>query len=470
MFGKIRSKSAVKTLNHSIRVTDQDLSSKVDIKQASVVRVYGRIKSRKRYNSNKNTKSPDKALTTQQSPTVERVIDMGLKVQTEKKIQRYSRKIDDFKSAHHLIMKSKSDKLDLSRDLATYEYSLIEYMNFPLLLNQLSTCWKRIKASNDSSSNALSQDLTNKINSVSSTQKPSLAGLPASMLIEKFELRPRKGEVVTQSFTGVLYISSVLCTVSVQSTYFSNHSISVLLPQGRSLALTLTQDISEYPERNNFSFELGLRHLIFPYLLIDSREKSLRLAYNKDLFLHSCIFYIKLMGFPASITLIVTDSQDYFLFEVKNTKLSLTVEKLAMETRDLLPQSLNKLKLEVKSRLFLYKSKLVWGKHPFLMRESSSRLLNAEYLKLALDAELVKVFSIKVRVADSSFKVEGFQLRDSKHIKISSAKSAVTIHDYSDEFYLIFALQGMRFEKNLATLEASLELKMVIRNIFQMRS
>lgn len=469
MFGKIRSKSAVKTLNQSIKVTEQDLNSKADIRQASVVRVYGKIKSRKRYNSNKNAKNLDKAVTTQQSPSVERVIDMGIKVQTEKKIQRYSKRIDDFKSAYHLIMKSKSDKLDLSRDLATYEYSLIEYMNFPELLKDLLTNWKKIKFFNDSNINDLSEDLTKKINSITSPHKPFAPSQPPSVTIEKFEIKPRRPEVPTQSFKAIHEISSVLCTVSVISTYFSNHNISILLPQGQNLSLKLSKDISEYPDRDKFSFKLGLKHLIFPYLFIDSRDKNLQLVYNKDLLHNSCIFYIKLMGIPSAITLIIKDSQENFIFEVKNTKLSLTVEKLELETRDLKPENMKKLKNEIKSCLFLYKSKLVWGKHPFAMRENSSRLLSEEYLKLAFNTELMKMFSIKVKLGNSGFKVEGFQVRDSKYIKISSARSAVTIYDYSDEFYLIFALQGMSFHKNLATLEASLELKMVIRNTFQIK-
>jgi hypothetical protein len=249
---------------------------------------------------------------------------------------------------------------------------------------------------------------------------------------------------------------------------FYYHSISCLLPDDQKLAVKVEKDISDVltTDENIQKFEFGIKSRVIPFLYLNSKESDLKLIFDECFLDNKVVFYLKILGISRKITLVIQEIEENFCFEIKNTKLSLFLEKLTLKTRTLDIETRKKLKDEVKKHLFVYKGRLVWGKHPFLMRENSSRLLDGDFLKQAFDTNLVKAFSLKFRNKNCLIKVEGFELKNKKYLKMTKNRSTVTIYDDSFEFFLIFGLQSLNFYKNSVTLEASLEIKMVADMIF----
>jgi hypothetical protein len=428
-----------------------------------VTRAYGKLQIRKKTKSTRDVKLNEKTL--QHSPANEK-IDQVPKVQTEKNLQRFSRNLDEIKTISHLILKSKSDKLDLKRDLATYEFYFLQSWDFRSFMVKLEENYKKLSLGDELS---LSMNkLSSEIKMICQNEFRGNRADVGSVFSEWFPVKLRKNEQVSQDFKGVVEISGVRCLVAVRSTMFYYHSISCLLPDDQKLAVKVEKDISDVltTDENIQKFEFGIKSRVIPFLYLNSKESDLKLIFDECFLDNKVVFYLKILGISRKITLVIQEIEENFCFEIKNTKLSLFLEKLTLKTRTLDIETRKKLKDEVKKHLFVYKGRLVWGKHPFLMRENSSRLLDGDFLKQAFDTNLVKAFSLKFRNKNCLIKVEGFELKNKKYLKMTKNRSTVTIYDDSFEFFLIFGLQSLNFYKNSVTLEASLEIKMVADMIF----
>ena len=439
----------------------------------SVYRAYSKSAVKKKVVSARETKTMIGSYNLSISPT-ERIPQKEEKA--EPKIDKRAKTEKNFKVLGKItqceavikeILNTKSDVLELKRDLATYEFAFIKNTNFLEFIEDFNHCFQNInKVLNTNIGLRKSgEEISNNIRTAYKNKKElRVFGLSQIIITEGFNVKKdvewfKKTEV----FSGVWVVSGIRCVLSIKTTLFVNHLISCLLPSGTSLTLRVEKSLSSTQKQ---TYSQKIKEKIFPFLHINKNNLKLELEFDELYSKKHTNFFIQLKGTPQPIILFVTDLDKNFLFQIKDSNLSLILEKLSLETRDLLFTNLPKLKLEILDRLFVYKKKLVWGNHPFEVRERSSKYLNVNFLTESFDESLRKKFSLKTSYKRKGYKIEGIETSTGKYLKIFNNESVVVIREFSKEFSFLFGMQCLNFYKDFVTMTKSLEMGVVIKRLF----
>lgn len=455
---KPRSKSSVKIINKRSEISEGTYMETP--KTQSYKRVYGHFPTVKRIKSTRDYK-------TIQSPS--RVASMskgkmGKSTVNLIKIDKKTGKTSENEKIRYEILKAKSDKLELMRDLSTYEHNLYVGLGYSKKIEKFIKIGKGLEGKlwEYEEGNKKNLEILSGIDAVlKGFEKKSGGDLQELGFFEVFGVRPSETpEKMLENYQGMHSISGISCCISITSKFSNTHMVKCLLLSGQVVELTIHK---QFPN-TLLNFSSKVKEFILPslYFLI-SRERY-SLLFDKTHGKSFLAITLKLKGLSQTITLIINNLQDFFRCEIAQTKFSILIDKFDLDCKDFSAENLLK---QLKNHLFFNQNSLVWGDDPFNIRERSSKMLKDNFLSDAFNDYLRKVFEIKIAVGGKTFKVEGFECQKKKHIKVISSKSTVILQENSQDFKFLFMLQHFSFGKAPKTLTNSLELREMIKNLMK---
>ena len=470
---KFRSKSSIKIGNKTpIRKNELgDFFDKEQTKVQSYMRVYGHIPTVRRFRSTRDSKPLASPAVLPSTPSNKNQNTSYISLTKPNRI-RYHEKIGESETLNYEILKAQSDKLELERDLSTYEFELLGSINFANTL-------KEMKGYSYSIVNMFSDyerhcdEITNLLQDINSNKKilyeNSLQRESSLAQIEDFEnfnIKVSNKLTLIEEYKGISTISGKKCLINIKSKLYESHHIKCLLPSGEYLQLNINKNLTEQVHKLG-SYKKMIELYICPHLYIMKICDDINLFYDENYGVTFLAFLMKLKGAKNFATIIVRNLEDSYKIEIGGSNAFKIVDKFSLRVNNNFGGNANKIRLEIqKSLIFRYNS-LLWGDNPFNTRENSSKFLKESFLSDAFNDYIRKIFSLKISFQGKIFRIEGFECQKIKQVKFSSSKSTVSVGEDSKEFRLLFTLQCIDYYKNHKTLSKSLEMEYLLNSIFK---
>lgn len=440
----------------SIR-TDSRVKYKRDTSVNAVMRIYGKIEMKRKLDSLKDLKIDVKPEVARKS----NIFSMN-RPESLTTLNKNSHKLSKSNLVENEIMKAKSDLFDLKRDLATYDYNLLNAINEDKKLEStLVFLTKNFSSNFEKYSECISKN-NDLIQSINSALAPSLkigGKAKSSIFLNIYQKKTKVFVSSSFSYQCIMLISGVRCPVSVKSSD-DLHKIECLLAGKKSLTLFVYKTFPSFSDTKEYS--IHLKNSILPYLFFDISTNEIFLQFNENLGKEFLTFYIYLKGAGNELVKI-QDAIENFIIEAKST---LLVSKSLFGLQELSLRNSEKIKNIIKSDCYMYNSSLYWAKDPFIARELSSDIVNGKILERLLDESFRKIFFSKFKFKGKSYKLDIFETGSEKFVEISSSKFTYTVIENSPESHLLKDLQNLDLSISPATLLKSLEFGLLIELVF----
>lgn len=466
---KNRSKSSVKIINKSIRRPEIIESfDKDNTKSSKMKKVYGNLPSMKRFKSQRDQKITSLQSNIPVTPPNNQVhIIQGIS-KTEKRIKRFPERSGEKNQLAYEVLKAQSDKLELSRDLSTFDYNF--YLECDLIQKFRAIKFEAIRMSKSISfyenlvsngevlqTKVMKAFETNELNIKKSQDHPNYN--------EVFPIKKSLSPINTHYFKGVFNISGLKCLGNVASQFYLQHTFKILYNNSQYLNTVIEKNLVKIIHEKSINYKQAVFEYIVPHLYIKHTGEVNTLLFDEDCGSKYYAVSIKPKGGKQMLTLFVYFFNSTVNFKVLGTNISLALtkdESYVLESN----MSNTELRKIIQKHLFWFQNGLVWGDCLFDLLETESNYLKDQYLAEAFNDYLKKTFSFKLNFCERKLKIEGFECQKKKHIKIYTANSVITLQENSREYKLLFDLQSLDFYQLTNTLSKSLELKIVLNSIF----
>lgn len=205
----------------------------------------------------------------------------------EKKVDKSDKKLQKIKKLEELLQACKSDKLEIKRDLATYDYNLCEKIDFMTKITRINNQLLGIPmliANNlevDKSFNFVSSLFLDSIKQIEDLSYESSSTNPKLIRIEKFEVKPkdtmRKLKYQLSTLTKISGIYGILTLNS--DDLHCNFYITFETTSGIFLKLNLNRNLNKQDSRlfGKTKFK-RLKELILPNLFITFYKQKYQLS------------------------------------------------------------------------------------------------------------------------------------------------------------------------------------------------
>jgi hypothetical protein len=447
----------------SIRITDKSIK-KVEIKDIEkdlpkvqpYVRVYGYYPIIKKEKSAKDSKTLYKKNTVS-SPSNVKTSSTDLKPSGS--IKKLIKKDTNTESIRYEILKAKSDKLEIVRDLATYEYSMITALSVDKVSNKLTSLSSDIMNNFNTYQNYL-KDFSSIYDQIASSQGYNEHDArPDGCFTETFEVKPCMHLSLLEEYKGVYDISGHKSLVYISSKLYTTHTIKCILGN-RTMQTVAYKDLNA--QVHKIGYKNTIEKWVLPYLHVNIKSDEYFLAFDQGCNPSFINLILKIKGNLELINFIIKDIGNDIKFEIYDTNIYLNVDKFELGLQEINELSIKSLKKLIQTNIFMHQNQLVWGKDPFIIKDNASKFLKNNFLSEAFDNYTRKVFSFKL---GKLYKLEGYEYQKKRFIKLMTAKSSWTIQENSQEFKFIFSLQSLNFNKDHTTLSKSLELEHILNII-----
>ena len=369
------------------------------------------------------------------------------------------------------IIKAGSDLLELKRDLATYEFELIDSCRIKKTQNHLSekllSISKKLVFFTEASNNT---NLIKQIGDITKNSRaPSLNTIQIKkIVVEEFYLKPQRSQSFGKSFQGVVSISGIMFLCKVFSSLFSSHSIQFITSNGKVGKITVEKI---QPEQNAPSYSEFLKSNIFPHCYAYYLKEELGLIFDP---LHSVEFVSSSLSIKGigKVVLKIFPEKDELYLEVAKCNLELFISYKKLENFDI-----DKIKLQglekcefkrlsnvLKNNLIFFKRKLLFDgeKDFFSEKEINSDLMREDLLSLVFHNYMKKKTKFIIRVQGRKVKVV---IYDATLILISIKNRKKASLELKDIKFLN-ELQDVSIVNNPITLCGGLELRSLIKKMF----
>ena len=282
---KARSKSSIKIIQKPLRKqeTGEGLDKEVS-KIQTYMRAYGRFPESKKFTFNKDAKvgfSPSKSNT----PKDKKIQIPSKILETEKLIIKYPERHPDKDKIYHETLKAQSDKLELLRDLSTYEYNLISSLSLSYKSNKIQSFSYDIMSCYNEYKNTLfdcNSFATQILGIIKEPLKENFEETSKKLeFIENFVVKPRLGRKVIEDYQGVCVISGIKCVVSIKSKHLESHSIKCLLSSNENINLQLKKDLSSQVYKLN-SYKQAINLYLIQFLYISTVHSCTSLIFDEQ--------------------------------------------------------------------------------------------------------------------------------------------------------------------------------------------
>jgi hypothetical protein len=370
------------------------------------------------------------------------------------------------------IQKAKSDKLELMRDVSTYEY---EFSGQPFVLEKLSEIKDLAFEIPDIDLNSQSLDLL--------FEKALKDCLDLSEVRGKFSPEGESFDVKRSAYSKAkttllkcsVRISEIPCVAHVFGTkWLEELEVSILAQSSFAFKKSIKHSIlSLYTTQKELSDILINEVLSRFYFKFYNSEKTFELIYDPEHGESFKVIFFFIRGFgKCFLSLSVIHGKLYI--EVIEQKEILEVPVEVLQVKNLKTLKLSVVKQIVKDFIYFdkYTRSFYWqdGKeleNVFSFKESSSNLLKEDYLKELLTMKSFKIIqSFTVEVNETQFTIELHIYKQQLKLVFFYLNEAVEIPQESRHFKFLNDLQWFELKSSPKTFSRSLELKQLIFKLF----
>ncbi|CAG9311658.1 unnamed protein product [Blepharisma stoltei] len=398
-------------------------------------------------------------------------------------IQRVDNNEKKIKDGMYEIQTALSDKLELMRDLATYENNFSKSKDLSILLGRLRVLSASIPDTYDENNGIQTEEkvvykkLTEGLNSLLNLETQHSPKLGHSQVeYESFDLKSiyqiQKFESV---FQGIFNISCISSIINFRSDKWLEYiEITVQTPYGDFFNMNIRLAISN-SYQNKKQVSAYAKKSILPHLYYIYYKNELKMNYD---YRHSHTFYsliCRIRGWGVCSVELTENNEQQVHIQVSSIDDALEVpiyiitskSSLFLETSDWLKRVIEKYLCYIPEMNGLYWHEVGDQGFIFFQKEMSSILMNDEYLKEELDILLFsELYTFEAKINNAVFVIE--ILGSTQHVKINVKyeNETVDISSESKRFKLLTDLQSLNIRKGIETLRSSLELELFLRKVF----
>ena len=368
------------------------------------------------------------------------------------------------------VQKAESDRLELIRDLSTYEHNLSKAVNlieklevFVRLSEPLPDMVDMIELNTEEENfcfNRIEEGLV----------KVSLLEQSPDRLIEsdreEFSIRrPSLAHALSTVFKGAALISGVYLMVSlVSDPWLENLFFRVADLGGKAHSLKLKQKIS-----NNLQTREQCRQVVkqklLPFLSLQIENSESSLVFDKKQSVEHYCMAVDVKGFRVCNVVASVKSDTQTLLEVPELEQSIFIEfklnlKDQLNLKKIVKLVIQKLFYDNKKNLFF------WGSTAnfFAIKERNSKFLNEEFIKSATQdmGNFTQTYTFEL----SNGKVSCFTDREKVLVQILKNKVSEEFNQESKNFGFLESLQCINVRSAPVTFSKSLELEYLLSKLF----
>jgi hypothetical protein len=359
------------------------------------------------------------------------------------------------------LIKAKSDLLELKRDLATFDYSLITENSFGTAICKIQGMSNKlcnIVASNEKGNKGnLANDINNTLENGFAVSSKCMQMNKNSIISvsEDFGVRPQQRKNLVENFAGIVRISNLTCLVSVYSKDRQFHTISCSA-NNHILSLSIQVPINSF-----FCYKSQLLTEIFPKLFLCSNSHQYSLHFDSE---HnkSYIIIIESIKGIGKVFIKLTELPD--AMEIKLLKINCTLLLLYSSYPQLSLKNLTELISFLKCNLCFDSNSLIVSSNPFISKEKTSTLMNDSYLSTLFENHMKPLYSFSTRRNGKLFEITFFS--DKVLQIIFKRQQKVTITENSPYFTFLTSMQGVSLLYSKRTLQQSLEFRSLLKTLF----
>lgn len=386
------------------------------------------------------------------------------------------------------IKKIKSDKIELTRDLATYEANFsihtdltAKVQKFKMFSRDLPDIYSNLKFMDSKESDILAQ-MNAGLHSINSLETEYIHSKDVSsdILLDRYNVKlPSDIYKLKTLFKGVRKISGKRCIVSIYSdANYRNIEVSINTEEGKSFR--------KYPIPSNTSIinrirlqnltisqiEKGiLSHSYFLYY-----ENKLSLNYDDDCSVSFFTVCMHIKGLDHERSLILKQEGDGLLIILTEPYVEKRIPCAAvLENFSLSYDRIESVSKILKSRLKYFQdlgmNSLEWLAHEtdsFKEKESSSRLLDEEYIRTQIAEEnFILYHKCKKEIYNKKFSIKLLRCQEILKIRLKYQLKVIELSQDSKEFKFITSLQGASLLDSPLTYIKSIEFGKTISKLFK---
>jgi hypothetical protein len=406
--------------------------------------------------------------------------DNALNQQTTDRVQTGE---DQLKTEQHLaklistvsysIASTKSDQLELRRDLATYEQEFsqsagleVKLIRLNSLASSLPDIFETLEKLSNTELNLLSS-LKDGLQEISEGRVS--VGTPEA-LCETFGSRRANSKSIINYFTGVYVISALHCFVRVVGDSLArSFSVNVQTVTGEEYMMKVEHKVNFDPLRLKAVAKSQL--LCYFYFTHDSKEFSL----NFDTRCSSAFSTVvaEVQGSPVGLNVVIVTQENFDVrLVLMEPPAEITVPTAFItEKQSVFEVPLARLAKVLRSSLhFLPGSNgLKWktgSVNVYKFKDKQSNFMNDKYVKDMIEANYSLLHSTTISLNDITFSIEFCVYQDKEKLRIRSPIRSIDLSSNSPELHFLKNLQFSSMKQSLGTMVKSLEMKNLVQRLF----
>lgn len=386
------------------------------------------------------------------------------------------------------IKKIKSDKIELTRDLATYEASYSIHTELTTKLHQFKGFARSLPDiyANLSLMASKETEILAQINSELQTihnleiEFMNSKECKEDIHLEKYRVKLHSDvHKIKTVFTGVRKISGKRCIVSIcADSLFRKIEVNITTEEGKSFkkyTIPARSSIINQIKQNKLTdSEIASRILNHMYLLY--YENRLNLNYDEDCsvsFFTVCM-YIK--GLNHEISLILKQEDDIILIILTEPYVEKRVPCVEiLKNQNLSIDRLDQVQKVLKSRLKCFQEvgvySLDWLTHEnnsFKEKDSISRLLDVEYINTQIAEETFLIYRVfKKELYNKKLSIKLLRCKEILKFRLKYKQRVIYLEQDTKEFKFLSALQGASLMDSPLTYVKSIEFDKTILKLFK---
>jgi hypothetical protein len=386
------------------------------------------------------------------------------------------------------IRKIKSDRIELVRDLATYDANFSSHNELPAKLDNIK---KLTKSLPDIYSNLVlfAQSETEILDRMSSglAQIHKLETETSKHIPEKYGEYCEKYQVKSLSdvhklkliFKGVRKVSGKRCIVSISSdSTMSKIEVSLITPDRRCFKrYRIPSDSSLYETiHQNHLSNYEIASIIISHLYLIYYDNQLNLNYDDHCSISFFALCLKLKGFNSEISVLLKQEDDSALIILTEPYIEKRVaytEFVDNSTEDSF--SLDRVSKHLSTHLRYSQElgihSLDWlsdESNSFKEKEKISKLLDEDYIRTQITEEEFQVFgTFKKELNNKTMSIKLLKCKENLKIRLKYQDKVYELSQDSPDFKFMTSLQGAFLRDSPLTYINSLEFDKTIRKLFK---
>lgn len=381
------------------------------------------------------------------------------------------------------VTKAVSDRLELLRDLSTYEhlFSTATDLSSRLLLlrshaSQLPTIFQHLSTLLNTERFSYSQ-IQSGLQEIARNPHPPVQSKPTDVPIHtSLELRSISDAFRSRLlYSGAIVISNLPCLITVSGDgLFRNLKITVQTLSGALFRMTIQQDLlSKQNLTTARQIKLAIKAMILPRLHFTVERNAMKLHFDPDCGVTFVTLIVEVRGWGEGlVTVWITEMGPDAGIELSISKERLQVPIAEITGSDrLFPCDFQRVSRIVTMKLLWTASEALWISdgsrgQAFSVKEQQSKFLNDDFLTEVFQILSFQLVGVeRTKVEGVMVKVEVLAHKKTIRLRLSIEEKVVELDSGSPDLNFLTSLQALDLFTARSTLLSSLEFKVLVKRL-----